>query len=152
MTAKADTILTAVAAQLATIRTANGYHTNAGLYVHRTLLGMALPENLSYPALFLRLDGLDISNLEYRDTRCSLSVTVEGAVSISGQSAPDSALLLLLWDIRAALLVETAFKGLLHGSKRIAPASASFRLPEGGQSIAMVIQPFTLNFAERYQV
>lgn len=153
MTAKADTILTVVAAQLATIRTENGYHTNAGLYVHRTLLGMALPENLSYPALFLRLDGAGITTtnkIKRADTVSTLTLTIEGAVAVTTQTAPDTALLTLLNDIRTAILAEDAFTGLLYGVDPLQLNNASFRLPEGGANLATVIQPLSISYAERY--
>lgn len=150
---KTGAILTALLTQLATIRPANGYHTDAGLRVHRLLLGMPLPEALVLPALWVRLDGatVEASNRMARlDTRETLSLVIECAVAINNTTPPDQALLELLWDVRAALAQESALVGLLHGLEGLTLDAASFRLPEGGASLAVVIQPVTLRFAERY--
>lgn len=150
---KALDILARVEARLAAIRTPAGYATNAGLRVYRTVMGMPLPESLIFPALFLRLDGAGISStnkIKRTDTVSSLTLTIEGAVAVTTQVTPDTALLTLLADIRATLLADDAFTGLLYGIDPLTLAEASFRLPEGGAALATVIQPLTVSFAERY--
>lgn len=150
---KTASVLTALLARLATIRVTNGYHSDAGLRVYRTLLGMPLPEALTLPALFVRLDGVSMDAMNQTrssDVRETFRVVIEGAVPVINTTAPDEALLNLLFDVRTALLAETAFSGLLHGIDPIAMEAASFRLPEGGAALAVVVQPVTFRYAERY--
>ena len=150
---KAIALLDHVVTRLAAIRTSNGYATDAGARVYRVILGMPIPEDLTLPALFLRLDsaGIQTTNKVKRaDTVSTLALTIEGAVAVTVQSPPDTALLTLLNDIRTSLLNESAFTGLLYGIDPLQLSDASFRLPEGGATMATVIQPFTLSFAERY--
>ena len=150
---KTTSILSALLSRLATIRVTNGYHSDAGLRVYRMLMGMPLPESLVLPALFVRLDGVSLDTMnqtQRRDVRETLRVVIEGAVPVINTTAPDDALLNLLFDVRTALLAETAFVGLLHGLDPMALDEASFRLPEGGASLAVVIQPVTFRYAERY--
>lgn len=150
---KSTDLLTALLARLALIRKSAGYQTDAGLRVYRTLIGMPVPENLTLPALFVRLDdaGLPTLNkLRRLDTVSTLTVTVEGAVAVTGTTPVDASLLALLYDIRAALLAEDAFTGLLHGLDSLTFDSARFQLPDGGNALATVSQPLTLTYSERY--
>lgn len=152
---KAVDLLNRVAARLALIRTADGYATDAGARLYRVIVGMPLPESLTLPALFLRIESAEvtaINRIRSADTVGTLTLVVEGAVAVVGQTAPDTALLALLGDIRASLLAEDAFAGLLNGIDPIRISSASFRLPEGGNALATVIQPLTLTFSERYSI
>jgi len=150
---KALALLERVITRLTAIRTGNGYATEAGSRVYRMILGMPIPDDLILPALFLRLDsaGLQATNkIKRGDTVSTLALTIEGAVAVTTQTPPDTALLTLLNDIRRALLADDAFAGLLHGLDPLQLGEASFRLPEGGAALATVIQPLTFSFAERY--
>lgn len=150
---KALDILERIETRLAAIRQANGYATNAGLHLYRMVLGMPLPEDLTLPALFLRMDGCGVTTtnkIRRADTVSTLTLTVEGAVAVTTQTAPDAALLTLLNDIRVAILAEDAFAGLLYGVDPLQLNDASFRLPEGGANLATVIQPLSISYAERY--
>lgn len=150
---KAVDILNRVVTRLETIRTSAGYHTDAGLRVYRTILGMPLPEDLILPAIMVRMDAATVeatNRINRVDARETMALIVEGAVAVTGQTEPDTALLHLLWDLRTALMADTTLPTLLHGIEPIQLGAASFRLPEGGNALAVVVQPITFLYTERY--
>lgn len=105
---KRQTVMTAIAAQLATITVANGYETNAGnnVFEHR-VVPLELTE---LPALIYR-DTDDVVELTIGEDMHTLSVEVEGVVS--GTSSATT-MRKLLADIVKAMAADVTFGGVVE--------------------------------------
>lgn len=149
---KAEAVLERLVERLRGIRRAAGYRTDAGLTVLRMLAQAPAPEGLETPALFVQPGSVTLDFQAVGNTRVTLRAAIVGVVAVEGQTAPDGALLDLLWDLRAACLSEGAFQGVLYGGAALQLAEAVFRHPEGGQGLAEVSQTVSMTFSESYNL
>jgi hypothetical protein len=149
---QAEAVLERLVEQLNGIRRSRGYHTDAGRTVLRMLAQTPSPEGLETPALFVQPGSVTVDAQIRGETRVTLRCDIVGVVAVQGQVSPDSDLLDLLWDIRAACLSSGAFLDVLFSNSSLQLAEAVFRHPEEGQGLAEVSQQVSMTFSERYSV